>query len=49
MAGERFADVDLSFLTFMIFIAIIAAMVQLVEMIIEVQSALYNSLGYSFR
>ena len=44
--GESFADVDLSFLTFMIFIAVIAAMVQLVEMIVEKFSpALYNSLG----
>jgi Na+-transporting NADH:ubiquinone oxidoreductase subunit E len=44
--GEGFADVDLSFLTFMVFIAVIAAMTQLVEMIIEKFSpALYNSLG----
>lgn len=44
--GEGFADVDLSFLTFMVFIAVIAAMVQIVEMIIEKFSpALYNSLG----
>ena len=44
--GESFADVDLSFLTFMIFIAVIAAMVQLVEMIVEkFRPALYNSLG----
>jgi len=44
--GESFADVDLSFLTFMVFIAVIAAMTQLVEMIVEKFSpALYNSLG----
>jgi Na+-transporting NADH:ubiquinone oxidoreductase subunit E len=44
--GEGFADVDLSFLTFMVFIAVIAAMVQLVEMFVEKFSpALYQSLG----
>lgn len=44
--GDGFADVDLSFLTFMVFIAVIAAMTQLVEMIVEKFSpALYNSLG----
>lgn len=44
--GQQFADVDLSFLTFMVFIAVIAAMVQLVEMFVEKFSpALYNSLG----
>lgn len=44
--GEGFADVDLSFLSFMIFIAVIAAMTQLVEMAVEKFSpALYNSLG----
>ncbi|MCX6333454.1 MAG: NADH:ubiquinone reductase (Na(+)-transporting) subunit E [Bacteroidia bacterium] len=44
--GEGFADVDLSFLTFMIFIAVIAAMTQLVEMVVEKFSPpLYNSLG----
>lgn len=44
--GEGFADVDLSFLTFMVFIAVIAAMVQLVEMFVEKFSpSLYNSLG----
>jgi len=44
--GESFADVDLSFLTFMVFIATIAAMTQLVEMVVEKFSpALYNSLG----
>lgn len=44
--GEGFAEVDLSFLSFMIFIAVIAAMTQLVEMVIEKFSpSLYNSLG----
>jgi len=44
--GEGFADVDLSFLTFMVFIAVIAAMTQLVEMVVEKFSpSLYNSLG----
>ena len=41
-----FADVDLSFLSFILFIAIIASMVQLFEMIVEKFSpALYSSLG----
>ncbi|MCU0456270.1 MAG: NADH:ubiquinone reductase (Na(+)-transporting) subunit E [Bacteroidales bacterium] len=44
--GEGFADVDLSFLTFMVFIAVIAAMTQVVEMVVEKFSpSLYNSLG----
>jgi len=44
--GGGFADVDLSFLSFMIFIAVIAAMTQLVEMVVEKFSpSLYNSLG----
>ena len=44
--GPQFADVNLSFLTFIMFISIIAAMVQLVEMIIEKFSpTLYSSLG----
>jgi len=44
--SPSFADVDLSFLSFMVYIAVIAAMVQLVEMIIEKFSpALYNNLG----
>lgn len=44
--GAGFADIDLSFLSFMIFIAVIAAMTQLVEMIVEKFSpSLYNSLG----
>ena len=41
-----FADVDLSFLSYIMFIAVIASMVQLVEMIIEKFSpGLYSSLG----
>jgi Na+-transporting NADH:ubiquinone oxidoreductase subunit E len=44
--GEKYSDIDLSFLSFMVFIAVIAAMVQLVEMVIEKYSpSLYNSLG----
>jgi Na+-transporting NADH:ubiquinone oxidoreductase subunit E len=44
--GERFQNVDLSFLSFIMYIAVIASMVQLVEMIVEKFSpALYNSLG----
>jgi Na+-transporting NADH:ubiquinone oxidoreductase subunit E len=44
--GSGFAEVDLSFLSFMIFIAVIAAMTQLVEMVVEKFSpSLYNSLG----
>ena len=44
--GEGFADVDLSFLSFIIFIAVIAAFTQLVEMIVEkFAPALYSSLG----
>ncbi|MCF0175398.1 MAG: NADH:ubiquinone reductase (Na(+)-transporting) subunit E [Bacteroidales bacterium] len=44
--GESFADVDLSFLSFIIFIAVIAAFTQLVEMIVEkFLPALYSSLG----
>jgi len=45
-AGAEFADVDLSFLSFIIFIGIIASMVQLVEMVVEKFSpSLYASLG----
>lgn len=41
-----FADVDLSFLSFIIFIAVIAAFTQLVEMIVEkFLPSLYSSLG----
>ncbi|MCQ2167262.1 MAG: NADH:ubiquinone reductase (Na(+)-transporting) subunit E [Bacteroidales bacterium] len=44
--GPKFADVDLSFLSFIIFIAVIAAFTQLVEMIVEKYlPALYSSLG----
>ena len=44
--GESFADVDLSFLSFIIFIAVSAAFVQLVEMIVEkFLPSLYSSLG----
>ena len=46
LLGEKFINIDLSFLSFIMFIAIIASMVQLVEMIVENFSpALYNSLG----
>jgi Na+-transporting NADH:ubiquinone oxidoreductase subunit E len=44
--GKDFADVNLSFLSYLIFIAVIASMVQLVEMVIEKFSpTLYNNLG----
>ncbi|MHC1703044.1 MAG: NADH:ubiquinone reductase (Na(+)-transporting) subunit E [Tenuifilaceae bacterium] len=44
--GPEYADIDLSYLSFIIFIAVIAATVQLVEMIIEKFSpSLYNALG----
>jgi Na+-transporting NADH:ubiquinone oxidoreductase subunit E len=44
--GSSFADVDLSFLSFIIFIAVVASFVQLLEMIIErYLPSLYNSLG----
>ena len=44
--GEGFADVDLSFLSFIIFIAVIAAFTQLVEKIVEkFLPSLYSSLG----
>ena len=44
--GERFADVDLSFLSFILFIAVIAAFVQIVEMVVEKYlPSLYSSLG----
>ena len=44
--GPQFADVDLSFLSFIIFIAVIAAFTQLVEMIVEkFLPSLYSSLG----
>lgn len=44
--SPRFADVDLSFLSFIVFIAVIASFTQLVEMVVERYSpSLYNSLG----
>ena len=44
--GERFAGVDLSFLSFILFIAVIAAFVQIVEMVVEKYlPALYSLLG----
>lgn len=43
---SSFADIDLSFLTFIVYIAVIASTVQLVEMIVEkFFPPLYNSLG----
>ncbi|MFV0522298.1 MAG: NADH:ubiquinone reductase (Na(+)-transporting) subunit E [Mangrovibacterium sp.] len=44
--SPKFADVDLSFLSYILFIAVIASMVQLVEMIVEKFSPeLYSQLG----
>lgn len=44
--GEDFADLDLSFLSFIMFIAVIAAFVQILEMVVEkFAPSLYNSLG----
>ena len=44
--GAGFADVDLSFLSFIIFIAVIAAFTQVVEMVVEkFLPTLYDSLG----
>ena len=44
--GPAFAEIDLSFLSFILFIAVIAAAVQIVEMTIDrFLPALYNSLG----
>ena len=44
--GPQFAEVDLSFLSFILFIAVIAAFVQLVEMFVEkFLPSLYSSLG----
>jgi len=44
--GAQYADIDLSFLSYIMFIAVIASMVQLVEMVVEKFSpALYGSLG----
>ena len=44
--GDSFANVDLSFLSFILFIAVIAAFTQVVEMVVEkFLPALYSSLG----
>lgn len=44
--GEKYASIDLSFLSYIIFIAVIAWMVQVVEMTVEkFAPALYNQLG----
>ncbi len=44
--GPKFAEVDLSFLSYIIFIAVIAAFTQIVEMIVEkFLPSLYSSLG----
>lgn len=44
--NPKFADIDLSFLSFIVFIAVIASFTQLVEMVVEKFSpSLYNSLG----
>ncbi len=44
--SDKFADVDLSFLSFIVFIAVIASFTQLVEMAVEkFTPALYNQLG----
>ncbi len=44
--GAGYADVDLSFLSYILFIAVIASIVQLVEMLVEKFSpALYGALG----
>jgi Na+-transporting NADH:ubiquinone oxidoreductase subunit E len=44
--GPAFAEIDLSFLSFILFIAVIAAAVQIVEMAIDrFMPTLYNSLG----
>ena len=44
--GEKYASVDLSFLSYILFIAVIAAIVQVVEMIVEkFLPSLYSSLG----
>lgn len=44
--GENFANVDLSFLSFILFIAVIAAFTQIVEMVVErFLPSLYSSLG----
>ena len=44
--GDSFADIDLSFLSFIVFIAVVAAFTQLVEMVVEkFAPTLYSQLG----
>ncbi len=44
--GEKYANVDLSFLSYILFIAVIAAITQIVEMVVEkFLPSLYSSLG----
>ncbi|MCD8208908.1 MAG: NADH:ubiquinone reductase (Na(+)-transporting) subunit E [Bacteroidales bacterium] len=44
--GDKFAGIDLSFLSFIVFIAVVAAMTQVVEMVVEkFAPSLYASLG----
>lgn len=44
--GEEYADIDLSFISFIVFIAVVAAFTQLVEMSVEkFLPALYGALG----
>ncbi len=44
--GDKYASLDLSFLSYIVFIAVIAAIVQVVEMVVEkFAPALYSSLG----
>jgi Na+-transporting NADH:ubiquinone oxidoreductase subunit E len=44
--GPEYADIDLSFLSYIMFIAVIASMVQLVEMVVErFAPTLYSALG----
>ena len=44
--GPQFAQMDLSFISYILFIAVIASMVQLVEMVVEkFAPALYGALG----
>jgi len=44
--GPEYADIDLSFLSYIMFIAVIASMVQLVEMVVErFAYTLYSALG----
>ena len=44
--GDSFADIDLSFLSFIVFIAVVAAFTQIVEMVVEkFAPTLYSQLG----